>query len=96
VQVLECGNLTLAGSHAYKYWELESVVKASASLTVRTQRRDHVVTQLRHLHWLHTSKRIVCKLATQMHLDFHGIAQHVAEGFQPIADAVSLQHLLSA
>ena len=72
-------------------------MNAGARLIFSANRREHVTSLLRQLHWLHVPERITFKLATLLFQCVNGTAPgYLSADVRRVADVPGREHLHSA
>ena len=93
---LDYGNFILVGSPAYRQRLLQSVLNATARLTFRLRRYDHITDALATLHWLRIQERVDFKLAVMAYRSLHGQSPPYLNVLRRVADLPGRRQLRSA
>jgi len=97
VSKLDYCNVALAGLPSCDLDRLQSVINATARLTVGAQRNDHITPLLADLHWLRISQRIQYKLCVLVYQCVQGSASsYLQNAICRVASAESRRRQRSA
>ena len=84
-------------SQPSRHWPMQRVQNSAVRLVSGLQRRDHVTSSLRELHWLPIRYRIMYKLCLTMHNVHVGRSPHyIIDTLSPIADMPNRGRLRSS